>query len=307
MKRRLAGAPISWGVCEVPGWGRVLPRERVLREIASLGLEATELGPDGFLPDDPRDLRDLLARHRLRLSGGFVALELREGTGAALAAARRAAARLAAGGADVFVSAVFGDLAGPSRPGLDDARWPALLDLLSRVESIARDHGLTHVLHPHVGALVETDAEVRRVLDHSDVRLCLDTGHLTLGGSAPLGLARAHPERVGLVHLKDVDLGVAGRLRAKAPEPRSFLEAVRAGLFRPLGRGGVPISEVVTALEGGGYRGWYVLEQDVALGVEPAEGEGPLVDARASLDYLDGVWRAGPGGVIPTPPTFDNR
>ena len=47
---RIAGAPISWGVCEVPGWGYQLEPNKVLSEMRELGLAATELGPDGFLP-----------------------------------------------------------------------------------------------------------------------------------------------------------------------------------------------------------------------------------------------------------------
>src|SRR4051794_30791712 len=76
--RKLAGAPISWGVCEIPGWGRMLPPERVLSEMASLGLAATELGPLGYLPPDPADIRALLDRHGLGLVGAFVPLVLHE-------------------------------------------------------------------------------------------------------------------------------------------------------------------------------------------------------------------------------------
>src|SRR3954464_9933085 len=77
-RARLAGAPISWGVCEVPGWGRQLAPERVLAEMAELGLRATELGPTGYLPHDPGAVRDLLGRHDLTLVGGFVPLVLHE-------------------------------------------------------------------------------------------------------------------------------------------------------------------------------------------------------------------------------------
>src|SRR5215207_8093151 len=76
--RKLAGAPISWGVCEVPGWGRMLPPERVLAEMASLGLSATEMGPVGYLPSDIEEVRALLATHRLGLVGEFVPLVLHE-------------------------------------------------------------------------------------------------------------------------------------------------------------------------------------------------------------------------------------
>ena len=50
---RIAGAPISWGVCEVPGWGHQLAPARVLAEMHEVGLAATEFGPEGFLPEDP--------------------------------------------------------------------------------------------------------------------------------------------------------------------------------------------------------------------------------------------------------------
>src|SRR5919199_1398783 len=76
--RKLAGAPISWGVCEIPGWGRMLPPDRVLSEMASLGLQATEMGPVGYLPAAAEDVRALLDRHGLGLVGAFVPLVLHE-------------------------------------------------------------------------------------------------------------------------------------------------------------------------------------------------------------------------------------
>src|SRR3954462_9397530 len=96
-RARLAGAPISWGVCEVPGWGLQLPPERVLAKMAELGLRATELGPQGWLPLDGAAVRTALDRYGLRLVGGFVPIDVR---GDDREDARRAAAQLAAGGAD---------------------------------------------------------------------------------------------------------------------------------------------------------------------------------------------------------------
>lgn len=286
LSQRMAGAPISWGVCEIPEWGHLLSPERVLAEIAEVGLKATELGPEGFLPADPGALMALLSKYDLGLVGGFVPLRLDDPdlAGAARAVATRAARRLASAGAQVFVTAAFTSVPDLSwRPPISAGQWTHLLSMLAEVQAIARDHGLTHVLHPHVGTVIETDQEVRRVLDHSDVALCLDTGHLTIGGTDPLALAGRIPGRIGLVHLKDVDTRLAGRVR---PGALTFVDAVKQGLFRPLGQGAVPISDVVFALEEAGYQGWYVLEQDTALPAEPAEGEGPLRDARSSLVYL---------------------
>src|SRR5690349_4621143 len=75
---RLAGGPISWGVCEVPGWGLQLPPDRVLDEMHSLGLRATEAGPDGYIGTEAGSVRALLQRHGLELVGGFLPVVLHD-------------------------------------------------------------------------------------------------------------------------------------------------------------------------------------------------------------------------------------
>ncbi|MEA2612522.1 MAG: inosose dehydratase, partial [Chloroflexota bacterium] len=116
--------------------------------------------------------------------------------------------------------------------------------------------------------------------------LCLDTGHVYLAGTDPVEIARAARGRVLHVHLKDVDPARAERVRSgEVP----FREAVIDGLFVPLGQGGVDIGGVIAALEADGYRGWYVLEQDVSLKSEPPVGEGPKADAVDSVAYLRGL------------------
>ena len=285
---RVAGAPISWGVCEVPGWGVQLPPARVLAEMRSVGLRATELGPDGYLPGEPGRLRALLDGHGLRLVAGFVPLVLHRPDRAAdqLTEAARAASLLSRAGAEVLVAAAATGADGyEDRPELDGAAWGHVASMLDRVAGIAAAHGLDLALHPHVGTVVERRDEVMRLLDRSGVALCVDTGHLLIGGTDPLALVREVPGRVRHVHLKDVDRATARRVEAGE---LGYAAAVRAGMYRPLGAGDVPVAEVVEALEGAGYRGWYVLEQDVALPAEPAEGGGPVVDVRASLAFLDG-------------------
>src|SRR4051812_50185048 len=69
-QNKIAGAPISWGVCEVPGWGYQLAPDRVLTEMREIGLAATELGPEGFLPAEPEAMANVLSRHRLHAIGG---------------------------------------------------------------------------------------------------------------------------------------------------------------------------------------------------------------------------------------------
>ncbi len=287
---QVAAAPISWGVCEVAGWGVQLPAERVLAEMADLDVAATELGPAGFLPTDPAAVRAALADHGLRLAAGFVPVVLhRQPIGDQLALVERAAATLSGGGADTLVlAAATGEVGYDSATGLGEGGWATLLDNLRRADELCQARGLTLALHPHVGTVVEGAADVERVLDGSDVGLCLDTGHLLLGGTDPVDLARSTPERVAHVHLKDVDAALAGQV---ADGALTYTEGVAAGLYRPLGQGDVDITSVVATLDAAGYPGWYVLEQDVVLGAAPPAGTGPVDDVRASLDFLKTVHR----------------
>ncbi len=281
---RVGGAPISWGVCEAPDWGHELPPERVLREMRELGLRATELGPTGYLGEHPADVREALERYELRLIGGFLPVPMHANTEADLAEARAAMATLAAAGSEVVVLAARSADGGYDRKvRLTDDDWPVLLATLERLRGMAGEHGLTPTLHPHVGTAIEDRASVLRLLESSDILLCLDTGHLLIGGMDPLELVGLAAGRIAHVHLKDVRSPVADRVSGG---DSSYIEAVRAGLYAPLGDGDLDVAGIVGALERSGYRGWYVLEQDAALYGPPAAGTGPLQDVRRGIEYL---------------------
>lgn len=285
---RIAAAPISWGVCEVPGWGEMLPTSRVLPEMAQLGLTATELGAPGFFPDDSDGIGTTLARHGMSLVGGFVPLVLhdRERWDEALTNAASVAQLFAAHGATRFVTAAVADYDWPTPVPLTVEQMKVLGDGLAQVDEVCSRYGLVQTLHPHVDTVVETARDVELVLEHSDVRWCLDTGHLQIGGVDPAEFARNHGDRVAHVHLKDVDNSVATQVMDRS---LSLLRGVQGGLFKPLGQGDVAVDEVILALEGQGYAGWYVLEQDTALtDGAPAPGTGPIEDVRRSLDFIGG-------------------
>jgi inosose dehydratase len=280
---RIAGAPISWGVCEVPGWGYQLPADQVLRQMNEIGLSATELGPDGFLPADPQTLATTLEAHHLHAVGGFTPFVLHRPDVDPMVELDRLLPVFEAARAGVMVlSADSGQTGYDSRPDLDDEGWDRLLRNLDRIAARAAEHGIRAVLHPHVGTMVETGPEVRRVLEGSAVSLCLDTGHLLIGGTDPAVLAGEAPDRIAHTHLKDVDLGYARKVQAGR---LTYTEAVREGMYRPLGQGDVDVAAIVEHLRGHGYDGWYVLEQDTVL-PEPPTGEGPVADVRSSVDYL---------------------
>ncbi|MEU9448825.1 sugar phosphate isomerase/epimerase [Streptomyces sp. NPDC048277] len=286
---RIAGAPISWGVCEVPDWGYQLTPERVLKEMREVGLAATEFGPDGFLPAAPEAMAKVLADHDLHAVGGFTPLLLHVPGHDPLPEAERLLAGYDASKAEVLVlSAITGQDGYDSRPELDADGWQLLLSNLDRLTALAAERGVRAVLHPHVGTMVENGDDVRRVLEHSSISLCLDTGHLLIGGTDPAELTRQAPERIAHTHMKDVDASLAAKVQSGR---LSYTDAVRAGMYRPLGAGDVDVRAIVTHLSARGYDGWYVLEQDTILTGEPG-AKGPVDDVWASAEHLRAALRA---------------
>ena len=286
MMERVAGAPITWGVDGSPGWGHLMDRDRVMAEMVDVGLAATELGPDGYLPSDPSDLAEYLSTYGLTIVGGFVpALLYRpDRIDSELDYVKRASAQLAATGSKILVLGPSTDHAGYDLSSeMTDNEWPLFLAGLDRLQEITTDRGLATAVHPHWGMAIERPHHIDRLLESSSVGLCLDTGHVFLGGGDAVEVARKAAGRVIHVHLKDVDPAAAARVRTgEIP----FRQAVIDGMFVPLGSGAVDIAGVIRELEEGAYRGWYVLEQDVSLAVEPDPDTGPKSDAVQSIDFL---------------------
>jgi inosose dehydratase len=295
--RKLAGAPISWGVCEIPGWGRMLPPERVLAEMASLGLTATEMGPVGYLPTDPDEIRALLGKHGLGLVGAFVPLVLHERSlDEARAVLDEVIPLIGALEGEVLVAAAVTDLQWSPRIPLERDGYARMAENLRTLSELAAASGLRLALHPHVGSLVETAEDIDAVLAQGEVDWCLDTGHLAIGGTDPVEFTAANAGRIVHVHLKDVDMELAEGVRSGE---LSLVESTRRGLFRPLGDGDASIDEVVAQLDHNGYERWLVLEQDTTLtGEEPPVGRGPVIDVRRSIDYLATLAPARNGGGI---------
>jgi len=294
-RARIAGAPISWGVCEVPGWGRQLPADRVLGEMRELGLSATEFGPDGFLPDAPAERAALLGSYGLRAVGGFLPVVLHDPHHDPTTEVDAfVASCLAADAGVVVLAAVTGQDGYDVRPVLDQVQWRTLLANLDRLADRVADRGLLAVIHPHMGTLVENAADVQRVLDGSRIGLCVDTGHLVAAGADPVAITLADPTRVGHVHLKDVDASRAARV---VGGEISFSAAVAEGLWTVLGEGSVDVRAMIDALEGSGYQGWYVLEQDLMLPEDEDGAPGspgaqePVADVRRCLAFVEDALR----------------
>lgn len=286
---RLAGAPISWGVCEVPGWGIELAPRRVLGEMRDLGLTATELGSDGYLPTDAAELKDLCSEFGITMIGGFVPLVVHRSDelGVTLEAARRTAALMSSAGGTMFVTSAVTDWNWGPRNPLSRSDWEFAAQTLARLDEVVGEYGMTQAIHPHLRTVLETRSDFEALLDVSDVGWTLDTGHLQIGGMNPLEFIEIAYDRIRHVHLKDVVMDLAAPVFVG---DQSIMDGVQRGMFCNLGCGDVPIGEVVTSLEARGYDQWYVLEQDAAItSGEPDVGDGPILDVQASIEFLRGV------------------
>ena len=282
---RVANAPCSWGAFEFGG-DTSTTWERVLDEMAATGYAGTELGDWGFLPTDPGRLREELDRRGLELLGAFVpaALWRVECHDWALETALRAARLLADVSRDAPVIVLSDDNASVPRraeragrigpdDGLDDAQWERFAQGAMRLaRSVREQTGLRTVFHPHCGGYVEAPWEIDTLMERTDpevLGLCLDTGHITLGGGLPEEVFGRYAGRVWHVHFKDCAPDVADRGRS---EGWDYVRAVREGVFCELGRGSVDFRRVLDALLQTQFRGWIVVEQDVLPGLgSPAE------------------------------------
>ncbi|MET3805257.1 inosose dehydratase [Nakamurella sp. UYEF19] len=283
---KIAGAPISWGVCEVPGWGYQLEPDLVLSQMADLGLVATEFGPDTFLPSEPQAKVSTLAAHGLRAVGGFVPVLLHQADHDPLPGLITELDNFLAAGAGTLVLAAATGVDGyDQRPDLDAAGWKTLLANLDRLAAATTDRGIVPTLHPHVGTMIEKPDEVDRVLAGSGIALTLDTGHLLIGGNDVVALAASAPDRIAHTHLKDVRADLAQQVQRGE---LSYTAAVAAGMYVPLGTGDVDLVGILDILSGAGYAGWYVMEQDTILS-GPAQAAAALSDVAASLAFLTGA------------------
>jgi inosose dehydratase len=292
---KLGQCCISWGV-EEPEDASITPWQTYLDEAAAAGYHGVELGPIGYLPTDQQQLRKELDARGLSLCAGYVMEPLvdPDAREAILDVARSTAKTLAGLGAQrlVLIDDMYPErtlVAGRSdaAPRLDDQRFQTLVATATEVARIAsEEYGLIVAFHPHAGTYVEFRDEIDRFLEATDsqlIRLCIDSGHSVYAGVDPVGLFDAYPDRVGYMHLKDVDLAVRERIAA---EDLSFDDAVAQGIFCPLGRGAVDYPGLFTRMQAAGYDGWVSVEQDRLPKLEQGERASFIDDARESFEYI---------------------
>ena len=291
MTIRLAINPLTWTNDDMPELGAETPLETCLAEARLAGFEGVELG--NKFPRDAATLRPILARHGLALASGWYGSRLLErDVDAEMAAAEPHVALLLAMGCTAMVfaevsRAVHGErtTALSRRPVLSEAEWSVLAPRMSEMARRLAARGLRIAYHHHMGTVIETEAEIDRLMASTDaeVGLLLDTGHLTFAGGDPVAAGRRHGARIAHVHCKDVRAPVmAGAKRRDLP----FLAAVLEGVFTVPGDGAVDFAAVFGVLASSGYDGWLVVEAEQ----DPARAH-PLTYARMGHDHVAGLAR----------------
>src|SRR5438094_9055950 len=291
---KVGTAPITWGVCELPDWGTMLPYAHVLDEMAELGYAGTELGPWGYSPREAAVLAAELGNRRLAMAGAFCPVTLHDAARYEdqLAYAMDTTRLLAELSAPVLVLAEAGDerreriagrvSAGDPRFSVDD--WKRFAEGANEIARRAKEMGLVTAFHPHAGTYVETPAETEELLRRTDpalVGLCLDTGHVYYGGGDPVALARSDPGRIRHVHLKDV---YRDRYERALAQKLDFSAAVGEDVFAPVGSGAIDMALLLRILREARFDGWLIVEQDIRIA--PGSARQPKLDAATSRSFV---------------------
>jgi inosose dehydratase len=294
MTIRIGNAPCSWGV-EFASDPRNPTWTTVLAECAAAGYKGIELGPVGFMPEDPAILGEALAAHDLTLIGGVVFRPFHDPAAwdEVLDAAHRTCRALVAHGAQHLVlidsisprRAPTAGRAGEAEQ-MDAAEWAAFRDRIATVARIgSEDYGLTVGIHAHAAGFIDFEPELERLLaevDDSILKICFDTGHHSYAGFDPVAFMRRHMGRISYMHFKDIDPAVKARAIANRT---GFYDACGQGIFCNLGKGDVDFPAVRQMLVEAGFTGWCTVEQDC----DPTLDVRPMDDARANREYLESI------------------
>jgi inosose dehydratase len=290
---KLANAPVSWGVDHM-GRPNLPPWRSVFTEIAQAGFLYTELGPLGYLPQDPDAIRSGMKERTLSVVGAALLEPLADPTvrQQSLTAARRLSRLIAETGGSFMVIV---DWVTPERdrtagkssiaPRLKGNALRDFHSTFERIGEISKEVGVQSVAHSHGGTYLEFEDEIEALLASTDpdlVQLAIDTGHSTLAGFDPTALYRRHPHRTTYINFKDVSWRILDRLRSTK---MTFLEAVDAGVFCQLGGGIVDFPAFVAELNENRFDGPAVIEQDR----DPSAPGNPLIDAILSIEFLKSV------------------
>lgn len=294
MTIKIGNAPCSWGV-EFADDPRNPDWRTVLDECKAAGFHGIELGPVGFMPEDPAELGDALAERDLELIGGVVFRPFHDPGqwDDVLDGSVRTCKALAAHGARhlVLIDSISPRRA-PTAGRPDEAEqmtaeeWAVYVKGIRHVATMgAEEYGLDVAIHPHAGGFHDFEDEVEKLLAEIDpaiLKLCLDTGHSHYAGFDPVAFMNKYMDRISYMHFKDIDPKVKANVIASRTD---FYEACGQGIFCNLGEGETDFPAVRETLIQSGFSGWCTVEQDC----DPTGDTSPISDAKANRAYLESI------------------
>ncbi len=288
---KIANAPCSWGV-EFANDQHNPPWRSVLSENAKAGYTGIELGPVGYMPEDPAVLSEALEECGLELVAGVVFRPFHDAAkwDEVIDGAVRTCKALNAHGAQQLVlidsisprrASTAGRVSEAEKMGASE--WRAFRERITTVAKMGtEEYGLTVGIHAHAAGFMDFEPELERLLDEVDesiLKICFDTGHHSYAGYDPVAFMKRHIGRISYMHFKDIDPAV----KTDIIEGRTdFYEACGQGIFCNLGDGDVDFPSVRQILLDFGYEGWCTVEQDC----DPAGSTSPIDDAKLNRTYL---------------------
>ncbi|HEY8594970.1 MAG TPA: myo-inosose-2 dehydratase [Devosiaceae bacterium] len=262
---RIGANPIGWSNDDMLEIGGDIPLEQCLSEARAAGFVGMELG--NKFPRTVSDLKPALQAHGHQLVSGWYSIELlRRDVEAEIKAARAHIDLLKGMGCAVMIvaetsNAIHGNRSMPlsARPVMRHDQWQEWSGRLTDFAARLKDEGLQVVYHHHMGTIVQTEAEIDRMMETTGeaLHLLLDTGHATWGGADPARLARHYKQRISHVHCKDIRENVMWQSNRK---DWSFLDSVLAGVYTVPGDGLIDFVRILRELKG--YSGWVVVEAE---------------------------------------------
>ena len=145
---------------------------------------------------------------------------------------------------------------------MNDAEWDMLTTGLNKLGKVAKDLGITLTFHHHMGTVVQTPAEIDRMMENTDpelFNLLFDSGHLAYTGEDYMAVLKKYIKRIKHVHLKDIRPDVIAEVKAKK---LSFLEGVRMGTFTVPGDGAIDFRPIFDVLAENDYEGYVLVEAE---------------------------------------------
>ena len=287
---RFGIAPINWNNDDLPALGSGYSLERILSEMNQAGYEGTEFG--NKFPNEASVLCEILDTFNLKLASSwqstYFVLNEQENE---LKNVEEKVIFLKEANAEVINIAecsgsVHSDInkSLSSKPILSDSDWGLLIGSLNKAGEICNNYGIRLAYHHHMGTCVQTNEEIKRLLECTDansVNLCVDTGHLYYAGIDPVVFIENNLDRIEHVHFKDVRKEVFRKYNSLS---NSFLKTILSGIFTVPGDGCIDFSSIIKILQQNQYNGWIIVEAEQ----DPDKAD-PLHYAISARNYLDSI------------------